>query len=150
MSADDQARLTAALNEAADLADSVSDLLLAEGAHQIAQGKPVRAAAAMAVADKQSLPVETQVGRTPRGGASYTQRVVAVCPAGGPTGGREDRRSPAEPALNAWLAALLGDPARYVFKARVHRSGPTVRTSSTATSRPPMSARPTCRHCRWC
>ena len=124
LSGDDQAQLTAALNEAADLADSVSDLLLAEGAHQIAQGQPARAAAAMAMADKQSLPVETQVGRTPRGGASYTQRVVAVCPAGVAAGWPEDRRSAAEPALNAWLAALLGDPARYVFKARVHRGGP--------------------------
>jgi len=101
----------------------VSDLLLAEGAHQIVQGNPARAAAAMAVADKQSLPIETQVGRTPRGGASYTQRIIVVCPeqaAGWPV----DRRGRAEPALNAWLAKMLGDPARYTFTARAYRLSP--------------------------
>ncbi|HSW25991.1 MAG TPA: hypothetical protein VLJ62_24735, partial [Burkholderiaceae bacterium] len=90
---------------------------------QIVQGNLARAAAAMAVADKQSLPIETQVGRTPRGGASYTQRVVAVC-AGAADGWPEDRRARAEPALNAWLARMLGDPARYVFTAHVHRMSP--------------------------
>lgn len=123
LSNEDKARLADALNDAADLADSVSDLLLAEGAHQIAQGNPARAAAAMAVADKQAMPVQTQVGRTPRGGASYTQRLVAVCPAAA-AGWPDDRRARAEPALNAWLAALLGDPARYLFTAQVQRLGP--------------------------
>jgi hypothetical protein len=112
--------ITGIMNDAMDLADSVSDLLLAEGTHQIVQGNPARAAAAMAVADKQTLPIENQVGRTPRGGASYTQRIVAVCP--GPVAGwPDDRRARAEPALNAWLATMLGDPDRYRFAARVHR-----------------------------
>ena len=110
-------------NDAADLADSVSDLLLAEGAYQIVQGNPERAAAAMAVADKQALPVETQVGRTPRGGAGYTQRIVAVCPEQAPDW-PQDRRSAAEPALDRWLAGLLGEPARYVFSGTVQRRGP--------------------------
>ena len=121
----------AIIADALDLADSVSDLLLAEGTHQIVQGNPVRAAAAMAVADKQSLPIETQVGRTPRGGASYTQRIVVLCP--GPVDGwPEDRRSRAEPAVNAWVATMLGDPARYTFSARVHRMGPDNRESIDA------------------
>jgi hypothetical protein len=123
LAADDVARLRDALDDALDLADSVSDLLLAEGAYQIAQGNPARAAAAMAVADKQSLPIETQVGKTPRGGASYTQRVVAIC-SGAAAGWPVDRRALAEPALNAWLASLLGDPAPYVFTATVHRVAP--------------------------
>ena len=116
----EQPKIADILADAADLADSVSDLLLAEGAHQIVQGNPARAAAAMAVADKQTLPIENQVGRTPRGGASYTQRIAVVCPdpvAGWP----DDRRSRAEPALNAWIATMLGDPGRYRFVARVHR-----------------------------
>ena len=116
----DKTRLSDALADAADLADSVADLLMAEGAYQIAQGNPARAAAAMAVADKQALPVETEVGRTPRGGASYTQRVVAICPEGA-SAWPQDRRAAAEPALDRWLAARLGDPARYVFTARIHR-----------------------------
>jgi len=111
---------TAIIADALDLADSVSDLLLAEGAHQIVQGNPVRAAAAMAVADKQSLPIETQVDQTPRGGVSYTQRIVVLCP-DSPDGWPEDRRSRAEPAVTAWVATMLGDSARYRFVARVHR-----------------------------
>ncbi len=107
--------------DALDLADSVSDLLLAEGAHQIVQGNPVRAAAAMAVADKQSLPIETQVDRTPRGGASYTQRIAVLCPAPSDAW-PDDRRARAEPAVNAWVASMLGAPQRYRFVARVHRS----------------------------
>lgn len=123
VTAGDRAAFTVVIADALDLADSVSDLLLAEGAHQIAQGRPERAAAAMGVADKQALPVETQVGRTPRGGASYTQRIAVLCP--DPVDGwPEDRRSRAEPAVNAWLAGMLGDPATYRFVARVHRHDP--------------------------
>ena len=117
---DEQPVISAIIADAVDLADSVSDLLLAEGAYQIVQGNPVRAAAAMAVADKQSLPIETQVDRTPRGGASYTQRVAVLCPDAA-EGWPEDRRSRAEPAVNAWIASILGDPSRYRFTARVHR-----------------------------
>ncbi len=106
-----------------DLADSVSDLLMAEGTHQIVQGNLDRAAAAMAVADKQSLPIETEFNRTLRGGAGYTQRLVALCP-GPAVGWPDDRRARTEPAANAWLAAMLGDPARYRFAARVHRVDP--------------------------
>lgn len=117
----EQQAIRAVVADALDLADSVSDLLLAEGAYQIVQGNPERAAAAMAVADKQSLPIETQVDRTPRGGASYTQRIAVLCPAAA-EGWPEDRRSRAEPAVNAWIAALLGEPGRYRFVARVHRT----------------------------
>ena len=112
--------LTRIIEDALDLADSVSDLLMAEGVHQIVQGNFERAGAAMAVVDKQSLPIEPQAMKTPRGGASYTQRVALLCPV--PSGAwPQDRRSNAEPALNAWLAHMLGDPARYRFSARVQR-----------------------------
>ena len=109
------------VNDAVDLADSVSDLLMAEGVHQIVQGNFERASAAMAVADKQSLPIETQVARTPRGGASYTQRVAVICPSAADNGWPVDRRANAEPSLNAWLAFMLGAPDRYVFSALVYR-----------------------------
>lgn len=112
--------VTQVIGNALDLADSVADLLMAEGTHQIVQGNFERAGAAMAVVDKQSLPIEPQVPKTPRGGASYTQRVALLCPeADGAWPG--DRRSAAEPGLDAWIARMLGDPARYRFGARVHR-----------------------------
>ena len=104
-----------------DLADSVSDLLMAEGIHQIVQGNFERAGGAMAIADKQALPIEPEVPKTPRGGASYTQRVVALCTVADAGPWAQDRRSTVEPRLNAWLAYMLGDPARYRFRAHVQR-----------------------------
>ena len=120
ISNDDWNKLSAVIDMAADLADSVSDLLLAEGTHQIMQGNLERAAAAMAIVDKQSLPVETAFNTTERGGAGYTQRLVAFCPADDNVW-PDDDRSQAEPAVNAWLASMLGDPAQYRFVTAVHR-----------------------------
>ena len=109
------------VQDALDLADSVSDLLMAEGVHQIVQGNFERAGAAMAVIDKQSLPIAPQVANTPRGGASYTQRMALLCPPVVQTAWPRDRRATAEPAFNAWLAHMLGDPTRYVFSAQALR-----------------------------
>jgi hypothetical protein len=120
ISNDDWNKVAAVINNAAALADSVSDLLLAEGTHQIVQGNLDRAAAAMAIVDKQSLPIETAFNTTERGGAGYTQRLVAFCPADDNIWPGDDR-SQAEPAVNAWLALMLGDPAQYRFVTAVHR-----------------------------
>ncbi|GBL44757.1 hypothetical protein SFMTTN_0558 [Sulfuriferula multivorans] len=114
-------KVAAVMQDAIDLADSVADLLLAEGVHQIVLGNFERAAASMAVADKQALPVEPQVTRTPRGGASYTQRVALLCPPPMQSNWPQDRHATVEPGLNAWLAFMLGDPARYSFSAQVYR-----------------------------
>jgi hypothetical protein len=116
-------KVTRIVEDTLDLADAVSDLLMAEGIHQIVQGNLERAGAAMAAIDKQALPVEPQVAKTPRGGASYTQRIAILCPASSAPDEAwpQDRRSKAEPSLNAWLAHMLGDPARYRFAARVQR-----------------------------
>jgi len=112
---------TQIVNDAIALADAVSDLLLAEGMYQIVQGNFERAGAAMAAVDKQALPIDAQVARTPRGGVAYTQRVAALCPALAAQDWPQDERSRAEPRLNAWLAQMLGAPARYRFGATVHR-----------------------------
>lgn len=113
--------VTQIVQTALDLADSVSDLLMAEGVHQIMQGNFDRAGAAMAIVDKQSLPIEPQVAKTPRGGASYTQRMALLCPGAIDNQWPDDRRSRAEPGLNAWLALMLGEPGLYQFSARVFR-----------------------------
>jgi hypothetical protein len=104
-----------------DIADSVGDLLMAEGVYQIAQGNFDRASAAMAVADKQTIPIEPEINKTPRGGASYTQRLALLCPEPGNHNWPDDTYSATEPRLNAWLARMLGDPARYQFSAIVQR-----------------------------
>jgi len=116
----EQQSFEAVLAQALDLADAVSDLLMAEGVHQIVKGNFERAGAAMAVVDKQALPIEPEVARTPRGGVAYTQRFAVLCPAP-MQAWPQDRRARAEPALDAWLAHMLGAPGRYRFSARVHR-----------------------------
>jgi hypothetical protein len=113
-------KISAVIDMAADLADGVADLLLAEGTHQIMQGNLDRAAAAMAIVDKQSLPIETAFNATERGGAGYTQRLVAFCPEADDLWPGDDR-SEAEPGINGWLASMLGDPAQYRFVTAVHR-----------------------------
>jgi hypothetical protein len=120
LSADEWNRFNLVVADVVDLADAVSDLLMAEGVHQIVQGNFDRAGAAMAIVDKQSLPIEPQVARTPRGAVMYTQRMAVVCPAADGNW-PEDRRALAEPQLNAWLAHMLGPPERYRFRATVHR-----------------------------
>ncbi|MDB5894573.1 MAG: hypothetical protein JWQ88_2104, partial [Rhodoferax sp.] len=119
--ATEQQAFEGVLAQAADMADAVADLLMAEGVHQIVRGNFERAGAAMAVVDKQSLPIEPEVGRTPRAGVAYTQRFGVLCPGPAP-GWPVDRRARTEPALDAWLAHMLGAPARYRFAARVHRA----------------------------
>ncbi|MDO9356357.1 MAG: hypothetical protein Q7T55_21850, partial [Solirubrobacteraceae bacterium] len=105
-----------------DLMDSVSDLLVAESVHQIVGGNLEAAGAAMATLDKQTRPPEMHVIDTPHSTRGYTQRVVvAMQGANAPGGwaGLTDLAAQLEPRLNAWLARLLGDPARYRFHARV-------------------------------
>ncbi len=109
------------IDELNKLWDAVADLGIAESTYQIAQGNVDRAAAALSVLDKQTTPVEAQVGRSPRDGVTYTQRVAILLdtspglPAGWPT----DAMTAAEPRINVWLAQLIGDPARFVLRGRV-------------------------------
>ena len=122
-SADDaeQAASRGIVADALDLADSVSDLLMAEGAHQIVQGNPDRAAAAMAVADKQALPIETN--STARRAAARATRSDSSCCVPSAAEGWPRRPAFAHRAGGQRLAR--GDaraiPARYRFAARVHR-----------------------------
>ncbi|MFC3552159.1 hypothetical protein ACFOLC_14230 [Lysobacter cavernae] len=121
-----QATIDGLLKSVAETWDAVSDVLVAEGVYQVVQGNLERAGAALAVLDKQDRPVEPQVTRTPRIGVSYAQRVLVACQSTAmderwQAAGADDPRAAAEPLLNAWLARMLGDPARFVFEARVAR-----------------------------
>ena len=109
------AALEAELNALSQAADSVSDALLAESVHQIVRGNPVRAAATLnAIERGEAVPPELEVLRTPRSGSAFTHRVAVLC-ATEPSAaqwpsGADLPRAAAEPALNAWVAKLLGDP----------------------------------------
>jgi hypothetical protein len=100
--------------------DAVADLSVAEAVYQIAQGNVERAAAALAVLDKQTTPVEPQMPNSPRDGLSYTQRVLLMLNDATPPGGWvEDALAQAEPRINAWLGQLIGDPKNFTLRARV-------------------------------
>jgi len=118
----DDAATTAILADLLDQMDAVADLLMAESVYQMAGGNLDAAGAAMLALDKQERAPETRVADTPHSTRGYTQRVVVALAASdaGPWPA-DDLAAQLEPRLNAWLAKLLGDPARYVFFARVLR-----------------------------
>ena len=121
MSATELASVRALLAELADLFDGLADLLVAESVYQLSLGNLERAGAALAVLDKQERAVEPRVAATARNGRAYTQRVLTLS-AGADAGAwtevsAMDPRAQAEPRLNAWLARVLGDPARYRLRA---------------------------------
>jgi hypothetical protein len=102
------------LDTLANGVDALSDALLAESVHHVVLGNPSRAAATLDALERgEAPPPELDVIRTPRTGAAFTHRVVALFP-GTPatvTGWTATVRSAAEPFLNAWAAKLLGNPA---------------------------------------
>src|SRR5205814_1569371 len=130
----DFAALAAQLSALADTVDAVADLLVAESVHQIAQGNPLRAGATLdAIARGEAPPPELEVVRTPRTGVSVTHRVGVLLAPGAPQSApwpsaAASPRATAEPALNAWVAGLLPDPARVRCRATVTRGGTSTTT----------------------
>ena len=93
----------------------MSDALVAESVHQVVRGNPVRAAATLdAIERGEAPPPELEVLRTPRSGSAFTHRVVLLCATDASTpqwlGSADSARAAAEPAVNGWVAKLLGDP----------------------------------------
>lgn len=94
-----------------DAVDAISDLVIAESVHHVAQGNPVRAGATLsAIAEGEAPPPELDVIRTPRSGIGITHRIAVVFDGlpKGPVWGPQTARARAEPFLNAWAAQLFG------------------------------------------
>ena len=110
------------IDDMLDLMDSVSDLLISESVFQMVGGNMDAAGAAMMTLDKQTRPPEPRVVETPHSTRGYAQRLLVALQSTdlGAWAGVADAELVAqmEPRLNAWLARLLGDPARYEFVAR--------------------------------
>jgi hypothetical protein len=123
LSAADQALIAKLIDDLVDLMDSVADLMLAESVFQVAGGNMDGAGAAMMALDRQQRPPETRAMDTPHSTRGYTQRVVVAMQSDAPGAwagvAGNDLAAHVEPRLNAWLAALLGDPANYVFGASI-------------------------------
>lgn len=95
--------------------DAVKDLALAEGVYQVTQGNYDRAGAMIKAVDQGSHPPEPEILQTPRSGTAVNHRVVLhFDPAALDHVWTEfaTPRSKAEPAMNAWLGEVLGDPAQ--------------------------------------
>jgi len=109
------AALTRVLDHAQDLADSVSDALLAEGVYQAVQGSPVRAGATVDSASGAPVPpTELDIARTPRTGVGVTHRVLLLLGELQVTDDDADwamtPRALAEPRIEACARRLLPAP----------------------------------------
>ena len=107
-----RAALTNAINRLSNAVDAVADLTLAESVHQLIRGNTVRAGATLdSIARGDTPPPEIDVITTPRAGTALSYRLMAIAPtANTAVGWATTPRAQAEPHLNAWAAAILGDP----------------------------------------
>jgi hypothetical protein len=122
----DRTDIDAELARLDDALDALSDVLVAESVHQAVLGNTERSAAALDALDRQAPLPDIGVVRTPRRGRGVNHRLLVLLGSTDPAPGwqgRADGRSRAEPRLEAWAGALLGDPARYRFAAEVHDAG---------------------------
>lgn len=118
----EQTKIARIIDDLVDQMDAVADLLMAESVFQIAGGNMDGAGAAMSTLDKQERPPDTRVADTPHSTRGYTQRVVVAMQTeqlGLWAGVADDLAGQIEPRLNAWLAGLFGDPANYLFGAKI-------------------------------
>ncbi|MFI6642522.1 hypothetical protein [Streptomyces sp. NPDC050504] len=96
-----------------DVHDALADLAVAEGTHQALLGNTERAAATLDAYAKEGFPPDPAVVQTPRSGITLTHRLaLQLTPGLGPDHGStlftgNGPRAKAEPAVNAWLPALL-------------------------------------------
>ncbi|MGW4382493.1 hypothetical protein [Kitasatospora sp. NPDC004531] len=113
VTATQQAVVDRAAQHLLDLHDALADLAVAEGTHQALLGNPERASATLDAYAKEGLPPHPAVVATPRSGTTLTHRLGLRLTAGlGPDSGaaplaHNTPRAQAEPAVNAWLPALL-------------------------------------------
>jgi hypothetical protein len=109
--------LLAILQDLDDTIDAVTDAMMAEGVYQLVQGNPTRSGAALEAIADGAAPPELEVVRTRRSGIAQTHRVLVLFSNTLPASTKwpasaTSPRARAEPNLDAWLAQLLGDPAR--------------------------------------
>ena len=104
-----------------DAVDAIGDLLTAETAYQLVQGKMDRTAGVLNSFRNLEVPPDLEVHRTPRSTEQSVSNRLCLglanrpgIPAGSGWGPRLSPRSIIEPGINSWLAGQLGDPAKIV------------------------------------
>jgi hypothetical protein len=98
------------------LLDGLRDTVAAESVHHLATGRPDSAAASLDALSRGDIapPTDLDVARTPRRGLGITHRVAVLlrgAVAGGGWAAKDSVRAGLEPAMEAWVASLLPDPA---------------------------------------
>ena len=125
--ATERAAVEAELRRLDDAVDAVADLLTAESVFQLVGGNTAGANAGLDAMATGARPPEPGVVEQPRPGVPLTHRVALVL--GGdppPAPGWPDVDTPrarAEPWVDGWLGALLGDPRAVRCRARLTTSG---------------------------
>ena len=124
----DRAALNALLEALDDALDAVSDLLVAESVHQAVLGNAERSAAALDALDRQQPIPDLGVIRTPRTATGLSHRLLVLFDGDGPAPAwtAEDPRRRADPRVDAWCGAILGDPSRFRLAAEVRDAAETV------------------------
>ncbi|SNX55704.1 hypothetical protein SAMN06272735_0130 [Streptomyces sp. TLI_55] len=112
-----QAAVTPLLEDLVDALDAVGDLVLAESVHQLVGGNPIRAGlTADTLGRGEDVPDTFRVLRTPHRARAITHRVgVLLPPDAAPTGWPDDPLAALQPALEAWVAQLLGPAAGWTL-----------------------------------
>ncbi len=114
-----RASLTSAITRLNDALDAVADLTLSESVHQLIRGNLLRAGATLdTIARGDAPPAEIEVVNTPRSGTALGYRLMTIAPAAAATAWGSTPRAQAEPRLNAWAGAVLGDPKRVRIRAQ--------------------------------
>ena len=107
----DRDSLTTAINRLDDAINAVADLALSESVHQLIRGNLLRAGATLdSIARGDTPPADIEIVDTPRSGTALGYRLLTVASGTSAPGWSVTSRAQAEPRLNAWAAALLGDP----------------------------------------
>lgn len=115
--------ISAEADRMANLLDAVSDLSMAEGVFQVAQGNYERAGAMMKAVTEGNNPPDPEIAQTPRSGHALTQRVAIQFETNIPAAQLNPYpaipltpRAKAEPGLNKWIASLLGNATEVVVR----------------------------------
>jgi hypothetical protein len=105
----------------ADSLDAVGDLLTAEGAYQMVQGKTDRTVGVLNSFANATLPPDLEVNRTPRSTRLTVNNRICLgfgdTPAPAANAGwarKASPRSSTEPGINGWLASQIGNPRKIV------------------------------------
>ncbi len=139
----DPDRVGPIIDDLVDALDAVGDLVLAESVHHLLGGSPLRAGvAADTLGRGGELPDEWQTLRTPHRARAITNRVAVLLPpvadpagpdgAQPPTGWPADSLAGLDPALEAWVAGVLGPAAEVVLTVSVDDADPARETTLSA------------------